>query len=424
MTEPANGPGERPAGEAAPGPAGAPAPPGARRRRSDLAVAGLVLAAVAAFAVAVAAELAGRGAPKAKRALERAASFPISLAEIRAKNLSLREARYWKALDGQRVQCSLCPFECEIPEGERGACKTRANVGGTLRCLTYGRPVAVHDDPIEKKPLFHFLPGARALSVATIGCNLGCVFCQNWEISQKRPEEETYAAEVPPERIVEIARERGIGTIAYTYTEPSVFFEYMMDIAREARKAGLKNLWITCGYINPEPLAELCGVLDAANVDLKGYDEAFYREYCKATLPPVLKTLEILREKGVWVEVTNLLIPRANDDPEMIRRMCSWMHRSLGDDVPLHFSRFHPDYLLLDRPATPPATLAMARGIAREEGLRYVYIGNLATSDGETTFCPRCKRLVLAREGFEVTESGLRNGTCGSCGAPIAGVWK
>jgi pyruvate formate lyase activating enzyme len=402
----------------------APPPAPVRSRGADLALAAMVLAAVVASAVAVAAELAGRGAPQARKALERAASFPITLAEIRKKNLSLREARYWKPMGDGRAKCGLCPFECEIAEGERGACKARANIEGKLRCLTYGRVVAAHDDPIEKKPLFHFLPGAQALSIATIGCNLGCVFCQNWEISQSFPEERTYEEEVPPERIVDIARERGIATIAFTYTEPTVFYEYMLDIARGARKAGIRTLWITCGYINPGPLEEFCEVLDAANVDLKGYDEAFYRKYCKATLPPVLRTLETLRRKGIWVEVTNLVIPGANDDPDGIRRMCSWMRRTLGEEIPLHFSRFHPDYLLKDRPATPPSTLERARSIAREEGLKHVYIGNLSTSDGETTFCPKCARAVVVREGFWVKESRLEGGRCGFCGAPVAGVWK
>ncbi|MCU0724061.1 MAG: AmmeMemoRadiSam system radical SAM enzyme [Planctomycetes bacterium] len=333
-------------------------------------------------------------------------------------------ARWWKPAGEGRVRCVLCPFECEIAEGERGACKARANVGGTLRCLTYGRPVAAHDDPIEKKPLFHFLPGAHALSIATIGCNLGCVFCQNWEISQSFPESRAYGEEVPPERIVGMALERDIETIAFTYTEPTVFFEYMVDVARAAREAGLRTLWITCGYINPEPLAELCAVLDAANVDLKGFDEAFYRTYCQATLPPVLRTLETLRKNGVWVEVTNLVIPGANDDPETIRRMCSWMRRALGEEVPLHFSRFHPDYRLEDRPATPPATLEAARRVAREEGLKHVYIGNLSTPDGETTFCPRCGRPVVVREGFWVRETRLEGGRCASCMSPVAGVWK
>ncbi|MHC4599264.1 MAG: AmmeMemoRadiSam system radical SAM enzyme, partial [Planctomycetota bacterium] len=270
---------------------------------------------------------------------------------------------------------------------------------------------------------YHVLPRARALSIATVGCNLGCVFCQNWEISQAFPEKSRFLVRTP-EQIVQEALAKDCETIAYTYTEPTVFFEYMLDTAKLARKAGLKNLWITCGNINPEPLAELCEVLDAANVDLKGYDEGFYRKYCKATLPPILQTLETLKARGVFVEVTNLLVPDANDDPDMIRRMCEWIRRRLGEETPLHFSRFHGDYLMKDRPRTPEKTLLMARDIARKAGLKHVYLGNIRTRDGENTSCPHCGKTVIERRGFWVPHLMVAQGRCGFCNGKIAGVWK
>ncbi len=400
------------------------APETARRgRRADAVLAVFVAVAVAAAGLAATVELAGRSAPAVEGPLVREASFPITKQEILDAGLSLKEARYWEPRPDGSVQCKLCPFTCTIPEGERGVCKVRANIGGKLRALTYGKPVAVHVDPIEKKPLFHVLPRARAFSLATAGCNLGCVFCQNWEISQAFPEEARHL-DAPPARIVDAAVESGCEVIAYTYTEPTIFFEYMMDTAKRAKKRGLKNVWITCGYINPEPLRELCTVLDAANVDLKGYDEGFYRTYCKATLPPVLKTLEILEAEGVFVEVTNLLIPGANDDPQTIRRMCSWIRRRLGAETPLHFSRFHGAYQLEDRPRTPAATLRKARDIARAEGLQHVYLGNIFLEDGETTFCPHCGKRVVERRGFVVETLMIAHGRCAFCGGKIEGVWE
>jgi len=392
-------------------------------KKADPWVVALVGAGVLLSGLAALAELGGRSAPELKKTLARVSSFPITLEEIREANLSLKVARYWEPMEDGSVKCGLCPFNCIIPEGARGVCRVRANIGGKLRALTYGRPLARSVDPIEKKPLFHVLPGARALSIATAGCNLGCVFCQNWEISQAYPEKSP-SYDLPPERVVELAIEKNCETIAYTYTEPSVFFEYMLDTARLARKRGLKNLWITCGYINPEPLEELCSVLDAANVDLKGFDEGFYRKYCKATLPPVLATIETLKAEGVFVEVTNLVIPGANDDPETIRRMCEGIARRLGPETPLHFSRFHGDYLLRDRPATPPETLVLARSLARKAGLKHVYIGNIRLEDGETTFCPSCGEPIIIRQGYWVRAVLMEDGKCRHCGAPVAGVWK
>lgn len=341
---------------------------------------------------------------------------------VRRLKLSLHEAKYYRKLDGGRVQCQLCPRGCLLEEGERGLCRVRANIRGTLRALTYGLPVSIHADPIEKKPLYHVLPGSSALSVATVGCNSGCVFCQNYEISQASPED-VPRTEVPPERLVAAAVARGDEGIAYTYTEPTVFYEYMLDTAALARKQGLRNYWITCGQIREEPLVELCKVLDAANVDLKGFSDEFYVTYCDFHLAPVLRTLQVLHREGVFVEITNLVIPGANDDPEMVRAMCRWIKAELGPETPLHFSRFHPDYKLTRRPPTPAATLERMRAIALEEGLKHVYIGNAQTASGSDTACPGCGRTLIRRSGFLVLSNRVREGRCPDCGAPVAGVW-
>jgi len=347
---------------------------------------------------------------------------PLTVDQIRASGLSLREAMFYKRLPDRKVQCYLCPVMCALAEGERGQCATRINIDGILRTLVYGRPVAKHYDPIEKKPLFHFLPGAHALSIATAGCNLGCVFCQNWQISQALPEKAPHGI-LSPEELVAEAKRAGVQTIAYTYTEPTIFYEYMIDTARLARKEGIRNLWITCGYINPDPLRKLCRYMDAANVDLKGFDEDFYRKYCKASLEPVLTTLKIAREEGVWIEVTNLLIPGANDDPDMIRDLCKWHVANLGPDVPIHFSRFHPDYQLLNKPPTPIKTLETAAQIAREEGIRHVYIGNVATPRGDNTYCHKCGHLLIQRRRYVLLRNNLKFGACPKCGAKAPGVW-
>jgi len=342
---------------------------------------------------------------------------------LRRLDLSLHEARYWEALGEGLVQCHLCPTQCILDVGEQGMCRARVNIGGKLRTIVYGRPVAVHVDPIEKKPLFHVLPGTRAFSIATVGCNLGCVFCQNYEISQANPLDVPHHL-LPPEKVVELALRMHCDGIAYTYTEPTTFFEYMVDTARLARKNGLRNYWITCGWIQEKPLLELCEVLDAANVDLKGFSDEFYVKYCNAHLHPVLRTLEILRREQVHFEITNLVIPGANDDPEMIRAMCRWIVARLGRDTALHFSRFHPDYKLTRRPATPLKTLLMARRIALEEGLRFVYVGNVISPGLEDTICPGCGRTLIRRVGFTVLKDDVVDGRCKYCGARIPGIWR
>jgi pyruvate formate lyase activating enzyme len=329
---------------------------------------------------------------------------------------------YFTPLAGGEVRCELCPRRCRVPRGKRGFCRVRENRGGQYYSLVYGNPCALHPDPIEKKPFFHVLPGTRAYSVATAGCNFHCKFCQNWEISQAAPED-LFNYEVSPEVLVQRAREAGAHSVAYTYVEPTVFCEYMLDAAQAARKAGLLNVCHSNGFINPEPLAALGRVLDAANIDLKGFTQAFYRDLCEGELPPVLATLRALKRAGVHLEVTNLVIPTLNDDLARIREMCLWVKRELGPETPLHFSRFYPLYKLKNLPPTPVAILEQARAAALSIGLEYVYIGNIPGHEGENTFCPRCKRVLIERSGFMVRGVHLKGGKCGACGRPVPGIW-
>jgi pyruvate formate lyase activating enzyme len=280
----------------------------------------------------------------------------------------------------------------------------------------------VNLDPIEKKPLFHVLPASTSLSVATAGCNLHCKFCQNWEISQAGPEE-IYSYEVPPETAVHQALQMGARSIAYTYTEPTVFYEYMFDTARIGAETGLLNVMHSNGFINPEPLGELCLLLDAANIDLKAFSESFYRELCEGLQAPVLESLKILKRNRVHVEITNLVIPTLNDDLQNIRRMSRWIASELGADTPLHLTRFYPLYKLKSLPPTPVSTLEQARTAAREEGLEFVYIGNVPGHGGANTYCPRCDRMLIRRAGFMVVENNIGDGACPHCGAPIPGIW-
>jgi len=390
-----------------------------------VAVALIVAVTAPAFLPPDEAKAAAYPTPKAPQPATALAHDVPSISEetVRRKGLSLREAEYYQRRDGRRVQCLLCPTYCLLADGQRGQCRARMNIGGRLRSLVYARVVAVQIDPVEKKPLNHFLPGSRTFSIATAGCNLGCIFCQNWSISQALPEEASFR-ELSPAEVVDLAAKYRCEGIAYTYTEPTAFFEYMRDCAKLARERGIRNQMITCGYINPEPLKELCKYLDAANVDLKGFSEEFYQTYCHASLQPVLETLKVMRAEGVWVEITNLVIPQANDDPVLIREMCKWIVANLGRDVPLHFSRFHPDYRLRDRPPTPTETLVRAKQIAEEEGIRYVFIGNVHVPGGADTRCPACGRTLIERIGFFVKSNHVKDGKCEFCGAAIPGVWK
>jgi pyruvate formate lyase activating enzyme len=298
----------------------------------------------------------------------------------------------------------------------------RENRDGEYVSLVYGNPAAIHLDPIEKKPFFHVLPSSGSFSLATAGCNLHCKFCQNWEISQAEPEE-IYGYEVPPEMVAGQARTMGARSVAYTYTEPTVFYEFMFDTARRVAEAGLLNVMHSNGFINPEPLEQLCPLLDAANIDLKGFSESFYRELCEGQRAPVLESLKILKRNRVHLEITNLIIPTRNDELDMIRRMCRWIRSELGPDIPLHLTRFYPLYKLKSLPPTPVSTLEKARAIALEEGLEFVYIGNVPGHEGGNTFCPDCGRMIITRAGFMVLENKIDHGSCPYCGRPIPGIW-
>ncbi len=321
------------------------------------------------------------------------------------------------------VQCELCPKGCVIAPGQSGECRIRVNADGALRAVTYGHPCSVHVDPVEKKPLFHFLPGTRILSLATVGCNLHCRNCQNWEISQENPENAP-AYRLPPEEIPALARRHECLSVAYTYTEPLVYYEYTLDGCAAGRRAGLRNALVTAGYANREPLERLCRVVDAANIDLKAFSETFYRDVCGATLQPVLNALVLTKSMGVLVEVTNLVIPTLNDGEDQIRPLCRWIARNLGRETPLHFSRFSPRYRMKNLPPTPAATLERAREIAREEELRFVYIGNLLSPGGEDTFCPGCGKPLVERRGYQVLANRIREGRCPGCGAKVYGIWE
>ncbi len=343
--------------------------------------------------------------------------------EADAEGFVPQPALHWKPLPGDRVECGLCPRRCRVADRERGACGCRENIGGRYFTLVHSRAVAAHLDPIEKKPFFHVLPGSGAFSVATAGCNLECRFCQNWRISQFRPEQ-VEAEHLPPARAVALARRLGARSVAYTYSEPTVFFEYMLDMARAARRAGLRNLLVSSGYLNPEPLAELLTQLDAVKIDLKAFRPEFYREQCRGELAPVLETLRAVRRCGVWLEVVVLLIPSLNDGDEELRAMSRWLVAELGPDLPLHFSRFHPSYRLQTLPPTPLSRLQRARAIALEEGLRYVYLGNVPGDPAEHTRCPHCDTLLLERRGNRLLSQHLVAGACPHCQRSIPGVWN
>ena len=320
------------------------------------------------------------------------------------------------------VQCLLCAQECAIPVGQRGMCRARENVDGKLRSLVYGRPVAIHVDPIEKKPFYHFLPGSNAFSLATAGCPLSCQFCQNWEISQASPEDFNLPSSTP-EQIVHSAQTRQAPIIAFTYNEPTVFFEYMMDIAQHGSTHNLRHVLISCGFMNPEPLQELCGTLDAIKIDLKGYSEKFYRDVCGAELKPVLRSIKAVAKSGTHLEIVNLVVPTLNDSDEDLRGLCQWVADEVGPDIPIHFTRFHPDYRLLNLPPTPVSTLERAREIALAKGLHYPFVGNVPGHPGNHTYCPGCGEKIIERMGFHVTAIHLKDGNCEYCNTPIAGVW-
>lgn len=306
--------------------------------------------------------------------------------------------------------------------GQRARCRVRTNRGGTGYTLAYGNPVLVQEDPVERKPFFHVLPGTRALSISTAGCNLECKFCEVWDMALVDPEE-VHAYDMPPKTVVEHAKAARLRSVSYAFGEPVVFYEYMLEMAELARKEGLLNLLHTAGYIQPEPLKELCGLIDAANVDLKSFDPDFYRDVCGGRREPVLQSLKLLKQAGVHVEITNILIPTMNDDVTQIREMCTWIKNELGEDVPIHFARFYPLYQLANLPPTPVSTLDRAREAAMEVGLQFVYVARVTGHQGENTFCPSCGKPVIERVGFIIDQMHLTDGKCSHCRQAVSGRW-
>lgn len=333
----------------------------------------------------------------------------------------MKEAMFYSTTP-KGIRCLICPNECDIKEGGSGDCRNRVNNDGKLYSIAYGNPCAVNVDPMEKKPLFHFYPGTKIFSIATAGCNLACLNCQNWTISQKSPKE-TQNYDLMPDKVIEQCQINSCKSIAYTYSEPITFYEYTYDTSVLARQAGIKNVLKTAGYINHDPLVKLCKVIDAANVDLKSFSDSIYLKLNAGKLQPVLDTLITLKNEGVWLEITNLVIPSWTDDPEMIRQMCDWLLTNGFEQVPLHFSRFQPSYKLNNLSPTPINSLKNAREIALKEGLKYVYAGNIPEAGLENTLCPRCKNLIVERRGFTILQTHIVGGKCTFCGNKINGIW-
>ena len=331
---------------------------------------------------------------------------------------------FYEKIGEDKVRCYLCPHRCEISPGKRGICGVRENRGGMLYTLVYEKVVSWAVDPIEKKPLYHFYPGEDAFSIATVGCNFHCLHCQNYSISQfSKGREDIPGEDISPEEIINLAKQKKTKIIAYTYTEPTIFFEYAYDTCRLAKKEGIKNVFVTNGYIEEEPLRKIAPYMDAANVDLKSIKEEFYRKICGAHLNPVLETLKLMKELGIWVEVTTLIIPTLNDSKEEQKQIANFI-ATLGEDTPWHISRFYPAYRLTNIPATPAKTLHQARRIGLEAGLKYVYVGNVPGDEGENTYCPNCGRIIINRSGYWIGKTKIKQGKCEYCGFPIEGVWK
>jgi pyruvate formate lyase activating enzyme len=337
----------------------------------------------------------------------------------------MKEAILYDKTGGKNVRCRLCAHGCLITDGRRGLCGIRENNRGILYALTYGRPCALHIDPIEKKPLYHFLPGTRTYSIATVGCNLRCKNCQNWEISQMpKKGGKITDEEVSPEEIVDEAKTTGCASIAYTYTEPTVYMEYALDTSILAKKEGLRNVFVSNGYMTEDSIGLIAPHLHADNVDLKSFSDKFYKETCGGSLEPVLRTLKDLVKRGVWVEVTTLIIPTQNDSPEELGQIASFIKEELGEHVPWHVSAFHPDYEMTELPQTSVETIRMAVGIGKENGLRYIYAGNVPHERYENTYCPKCSELLIERHGFIVSDKCIKDGRCPKCHETIEGVWS
>jgi pyruvate formate lyase activating enzyme len=336
---------------------------------------------------------------------------------------NLREAMFYKKVNGQNVQCHLCPRECVISDGKRGFCRNRENRIGKLYTLVYGKPAVVDIGPIEKAPLYHFAPGHFRLCLTCASCNLRCKYCQNWHLSQKSFEELNHYS-YSPEEIVQEAKAHKLNSISFTYTEPTVYYEYLYDISVIAKRSRIKTSIVSNGYINREPLLKLLSVLDALKIDLKGFSEKFYEEVSSATLKPVLESLVTVKKEKVWLEIVNLVVPTLNDDPKMIYEMCRWIKENLGMDTPLHFTRFFPNYKLTHLSPTPISTLESAYEIAKRNGLRYVYIGNVPGHPHNSTFCPVCNKKIIFRTHFDIIEMNLVNGKCKFCNSTLQGKWS
>jgi pyruvate formate lyase activating enzyme len=335
----------------------------------------------------------------------------------------LVEARFYQKLQNRKIKCKLCPRECTVGDRERGYCGVRENRAGTYYSLVHSRVCAAHVDPIEKKPLFHYLPGTVAFSVATAGCNVNCKFCQNWDISQARPEQ-IPADYVPPQRIAELAKQYNCPTIAYTYSEPVVFSEFLMDTADAGHAAGVRSIVVSNGYMQEEALRAAYGKMDAVKIDLKSFSESYYRNVVTGQLKPVLDTLVTLRKMGKWTEIVYLVVPTLNDSDAEFHGLATWIKTNLGVDVPLHFTQYHPEYLLKNLPVTPVPTLERAKAIADAEGLHYVYIGNVPGHPAQNTYCPQCRKMLVERVGFTASKMLIRkDNSCPSCRRPIPGVW-
>lgn len=348
--------------------------------------------------------------------------IPCLNLEALTKTSTVKEARYYEKLSNNKIQCHLCPWNCVVEAGKRGHCQVRENRKGTYYTLVYGKISAYHNDPIEKKPFFHVLPSTYAFSIASVGCNVDCLFCQNWELA-RRGLEEVHTVDFTPEEIVRYAKKVNSTSIAFTYNEPTIFNEFVQDVAEQAQNKGLRTVIVSNGFISKKPLLDLGKKIDAYKVDLKGYTQDYYQEVVHGRLEPVKNTLVTLRQQGIWSEIVYLMVPTLNDNMNDIKRMCKWIASELGTDVPIHFSRFYPKYKLRNLPPTPVKTLVEARNIALDTGIKFAYLGNVPGHEGENTYCPSCGKILIRRVGYRVYENHIINGNCKFCKKTIPGIW-